>query len=210
MAWAIVARRALLPSTPRAQGAPLRASGVDRSARPSKCLSCQQCEKAPLGLPRSIFNRQLPEVSITEICYQFRVSHIGCSPELSPIPQEGHRVLLEFVLLWISAVSPRCHHRLFLQRGAAVSYVVVYNGSYRNRPLHPGIRCAAIYPLFDHRTFSGLAAVLLAWPWVDYFPSWALLWESLSMSATNGEPPFLTRNTRPYSWLKPTSLHSPS
>lgn len=35
--------------------------------------------------------------------------------------------------------------------------------------------CAAIYPLFDHRTFSGLAAVLLAWPWVDYFPSWALL-----------------------------------
>jgi len=81
MAWAIVARRALLPSTPRAQGAPLRASGVDRSARPSKCLSCQQCEKAPLGLPRSIFNRQLPEVSITEICYQFRVSHMGCSPE---------------------------------------------------------------------------------------------------------------------------------
>jgi len=87
MAWAIVARRALLPSTPRAQGAPLRASGVDRSARPSKCLSCQQCEKAPLGLPRSIFNRQLPEVSITEICYQFRVSHMGCSPEVSPMSQ---------------------------------------------------------------------------------------------------------------------------
>jgi hypothetical protein len=31
--------------------------------------------------------------------------------------------------------------------------------------------CAAIYPWFDHRTFSGLAAVLLALPWVDYFPS---------------------------------------
>src|ERR1700751_5656137 len=29
MAWAIVARRALSPSTPRAQGAPLRASGGD-------------------------------------------------------------------------------------------------------------------------------------------------------------------------------------
>src|SRR6516164_8084638 len=79
MAWAIVARRAFSPSTPRAQGAPLRASGVDRSARPSKWLSCQQCEEAPLGLPRSIFNRHPPEVSITEICYQFRVSHMGCS-----------------------------------------------------------------------------------------------------------------------------------
>ena len=91
MAWAIVARRALLPSTPRAQGArPLRASGVDRSARPSKCLSCQQCEKAPLGLPRSIFNRQPPEVSITEICYQFRVSHMGCGPEVSPMSQAAH------------------------------------------------------------------------------------------------------------------------
>src|SRR5215471_4588474 len=84
MASAIVARRALSPSTPRAQGAPLRASGGDRSARPSKWLSCQQCEEAPLGLPRSIFNRHPPEVSITEICYQFRVSHMGCSPVLSP------------------------------------------------------------------------------------------------------------------------------
>jgi hypothetical protein len=81
MAWAIVARRALSPSTPRAQGAPLRVSGVDRLARPSKWRSCQQCEDAPLGLPRSIFNRHPPEVSITEICYQFRVSHMGCSPE---------------------------------------------------------------------------------------------------------------------------------
>ena len=89
MAWAIVARRALSPSTPRAQGAPLRASGVDRSARPSKWLSCQQCEDAPLGLPRSIFNRHPPEVSITEICYQFRVSHMGCSPEGSR-NQFGH------------------------------------------------------------------------------------------------------------------------
>src|SRR6185437_2128335 len=32
----IVARHALSPSTPRAYGATLRASGVDRSARPSK------------------------------------------------------------------------------------------------------------------------------------------------------------------------------
>src|SRR5215471_6632085 len=85
MASAIVARRALSPSTPRAQGAPLRASGGDRSARPSKWLSCQQCEKAPLGLTGSIFNRHPPEVSITEICYQFRVSHMGCSPVLSPM-----------------------------------------------------------------------------------------------------------------------------
>jgi hypothetical protein len=30
--------------------------------------------------------------------------------------------------------------------------------------------CAAIYPLFDPRTFSGLAAVMLGLPWVDYFP----------------------------------------
>jgi len=34
---------------------------------------------------------------------------------------------------------------------------------------------AAIYPWFDRCIFSGLAAVLLAWPWVDYFPSSALL-----------------------------------
>ena len=34
---------------------------------------------------------------------------------------------------------------------------------------------AAIYPWFDRRIFSGLAAVLLAWPWLDYFPSSALL-----------------------------------
>ena len=30
---------------------------------------------------------------------------------------------------------------------------------------------ASIYPLFDRRTFSGLVAVLLAWPWIDYLPS---------------------------------------
>ena len=31
--------------------------------------------------------------------------------------------------------------------------------------------CAAALPLFDHRTFSGLAAVLLGLPWIDYLPS---------------------------------------
>ena len=31
--------------------------------------------------------------------------------------------------------------------------------------------CAAAYPLFDHRTFAGLPAVLLGLPWIDYFPS---------------------------------------
>jgi hypothetical protein len=31
--------------------------------------------------------------------------------------------------------------------------------------------CASLYPFFDHRTFSGLAAVLLAWPWIDYMRS---------------------------------------
>ena len=30
---------------------------------------------------------------------------------------------------------------------------------------------ALLYPLFDHRTFSGLVAVLLALPWSDYLPS---------------------------------------
>src|SRR5215475_12287806 len=104
MAWAIVARRALSPSTPRAQGAPLRASGVDRSARPSKWLSCQQCEDAPLGLPRSIFNRHPPEVSITEICYQFRVSHMGCSPVLSPMSRAAHNSLAAPCALMTSGV----------------------------------------------------------------------------------------------------------
>jgi hypothetical protein len=31
--------------------------------------------------------------------------------------------------------------------------------------------CAAAYPLFDHRTFAGLPAVLLGLPRIDYFPS---------------------------------------
>jgi hypothetical protein len=31
--------------------------------------------------------------------------------------------------------------------------------------------CALMYPRFDHRTFSGLVAVLLALPWIDYLPS---------------------------------------
>ena len=35
--------------------------------------------------------------------------------------------------------------------------------------------CASIYPMLDRRTFSGLAAVLLAWPWIDYLPSAWLL-----------------------------------
>ena len=33
--------------------------------------------------------------------------------------------------------------------------------------------CALVYPQFDHRTFSGLVAVLLAMPWSDYLPSGA-------------------------------------
>jgi len=34
---------------------------------------------------------------------------------------------------------------------------------------------AAAYPLFDHRTFAGLPAVLLGLPWIDYLPSQWLL-----------------------------------
>jgi hypothetical protein len=29
---------------------------------------------------------------------------------------------------------------------------------------------AAVYPLFSRYTFSGLAAVMLAWPWIDFLP----------------------------------------
>jgi hypothetical protein len=35
--------------------------------------------------------------------------------------------------------------------------------------------CASAYSLFDHRTFAGLAAVLLGLPWIDYLPSEWLL-----------------------------------
>jgi hypothetical protein len=35
--------------------------------------------------------------------------------------------------------------------------------------------CAIAYPLFDHRTFAGLFAILLALPWIDYLPSGWLL-----------------------------------
>jgi hypothetical protein len=31
--------------------------------------------------------------------------------------------------------------------------------------------CASAYPLFDHRTFAGLPAVLMGLPWIDYLPS---------------------------------------
>jgi hypothetical protein len=34
---------------------------------------------------------------------------------------------------------------------------------------------AAAYPLFDHRTFAGLPAVLLGLPWIDYLTSQWLL-----------------------------------
>jgi hypothetical protein len=39
--------------------------------------------------------------------------------------------------------------------------------------------CASLYPLFDRRTFSGLAAVLLALPWIDYLPD---AWPSLLLA----------------------------
>jgi hypothetical protein len=35
--------------------------------------------------------------------------------------------------------------------------------------------CAYVYPFFDHRTFAGLPAVVLALPWIDYLPSKWLL-----------------------------------
>ena len=36
--------------------------------------------------------------------------------------------------------------------------------------------CAAAYPIFDHRTFAGLPAVLLGLPWVDYISTeWFLV-----------------------------------
>jgi hypothetical protein len=38
--------------------------------------------------------------------------------------------------------------------------------------------CASVYPEFDSRTFAGLPAVMLAWPWIDYIPHpspWPLL-----------------------------------
>jgi hypothetical protein len=31
---------------------------------------------------------------------------------------------------------------------------------------------AAIYTVFTRETFSGLPAVMLAWPWIDYLPKW--------------------------------------
>ena len=37
------------------------------------------------------------------------------------------------------------------------------------------VACASAYPFFDHRTFAGLAAVLLGLPWIDYIPSKWLL-----------------------------------
>ena len=42
--------------------------------------------------------------------------------------------------------------------------------------------CAAAYPLFDHRTFAGLPAVLMGLPWIDYIPSnW--FWGTIALNA---------------------------
>ena len=43
---------------------------------------------------------------------------------------------------------------------------------------------AAAYPLFDHRTFAGLPAVLMGLPWIDYFPS-SLFWGAIALNALN-------------------------
>ena len=42
--------------------------------------------------------------------------------------------------------------------------------------------CAVAYPLFDHRTFSGLPAVLMGLPWIDYIPS-GWLWGAIALNA---------------------------
>jgi hypothetical protein len=43
--------------------------------------------------------------------------------------------------------------------------------------------CASAYPLFDHRTFAGLAAVLLGLPWIDYIPSAFWLPAAIALNA---------------------------
>jgi len=42
--------------------------------------------------------------------------------------------------------------------------------------------CASAYPLFDHRTFSGLPAVLMGVPWIDFIPS-SWLWGAIALNA---------------------------
>jgi hypothetical protein len=60
--------------------------------------------------------------------------------------------------------------------------------------------CAAAYPMFDRRTFSGLFAVMLAWPWIDYLPSWALLLgvalNTAAIYVVLALPSFLLRRSR--------------
>ena len=41
----------------------------------------------------------------------------------------------------------------------------------RSRFLSAGFCVASNNPMFDRRTFSGLLAILFAWPWIDYIPS---------------------------------------
>ena len=49
MAWAIIARLALSPSTPRARARPFGLREWTAKARPSNGLSCQECGKARLA-----------------------------------------------------------------------------------------------------------------------------------------------------------------
>jgi len=41
-----------------------------------------------------------------------------------------------------------------------------------------------IYPYFSRETFSGLPAVMLAWPWIDYLPRWHFaIWLGVALNA---------------------------
>jgi hypothetical protein len=61
--------------------------------------------------------------------------------------------------------------------------------------------CASAYPIFDHRTFAGLAAVMLGLPWIDYLPSeWFLAAIALNAAFIYG---LLAATAWFYSLLRP-------
>lgn len=71
----------------------------------------------------------------------------------------------------------------------AISYVLVFVG-------------ALLYPLFDHHTFSGLVAVLLALPWIDHLPKGAPVILLVGCAALNAAIIYLVLATLVRGWSK--------
>ena len=69
----------------------------------------------------------------------------------------------------------------------AISYALAFLG-------------ALLYPLFDHHTFSGLVAVILALPWIDHLPRGATVILLVGCAVVNTAIIYVTLATLSLLW----------